>query len=128
LDILDRIDAAVRMHDFEIIAQELESSGQLTDYLVPLRSRLSSISLDLPKSLGEYCRKLIKADLVYEEIHKVFSLTESLSILSNAGLEGAREWLEAVAEDIKLRRGTDRRYDMVRADIFGTTYPNWWRS
>jgi len=126
---MNRIAAAVRIHEFEVIARDLEASGQLSDYLVPLRSRLKSIDLDLPNSLGKYCQKLVKSDgLVYEEIHKVFSLTKSLSILSDAKLEGAQEWLEAVAEDIKFRRGTDRRYDMVREDIFGATYPNWWRS
>jgi hypothetical protein len=127
LSIREKIEAARQIHEFEAIAREIESSSTGPEYLAPLRSRLQELKLNLPERLGAYARRIMDADeIYYEEIHKVFSLVNSLSILAKLDLEGARDSLGVVAEDIRRHAAKDSRYAMVREDIFGDDLPHWW--
>ncbi|MBL8537759.1 MAG: hypothetical protein JNM59_10195 [Hyphomonadaceae bacterium] len=127
MGITERIEAARHVHEFEAIAREIESSPQAAKYLALLRSRLQELQLNLPERLGAYGQRIMDSDEpYYEEIHKVFSLAGSLSTLATLGLDGARDWLIVIADDIRMNAAKDPRYNMVREDIFGDLLPPWW--
>lgn len=117
---------ALTISDFEEAARAIELSDCREELLAMYRVRLADLGLDLPERIRGYAERIMAAEPIYEELHKVFSLAESLARLDRIGISGARARLDALSRRIRERAQVDARYDMVRADICGAGAPTWW--
>jgi hypothetical protein len=104
---------------------DLDIDDELPD---DYRIRLADLGLDLPERIRGYAEHIMAAEPSYEELHKVFSLAESLARLDRIGISGARVRLDALSHRIREQAQVDARYDMVRAAIYGAGAPTWWEA
>lgn len=128
-DLSDQISKARTTSELEAVARALSVHDDRAKLIGLFRARLNDLSVDLPERILAYAERIITGDQpLYEELHKVFSLTESLACLASLGIGGARERLQVLSEYITQHAHADARYDMVRADIYGAGYPIWWNA
>lgn len=126
-DLSDKISKARTTFELETVARAIAKHDDREELARRYRARLEELGVDLPERILAYAERVMNNDEpLYEELHKVFSLAESLACLDKLEIGGARERLRILLQYIKQQAHADARYDMVRGDIYGVEYPSWW--